>query len=869
MEILDDVAELQEQKGNADSKGLDPGTFSRICEEIQLQPSWRPDADKCCAYYDGNQMTAQELAEFEQRGIPPVVVNLIKPTTNLLLGLEAKMRRDWRVTADGDDWTEVAEAGSAKLAEVERETYADRACSEAYASEIKAGVGWVEVSRCGDPFRYPYRVAPVHRREVFWQWQAKEPDLSDAVYLVRRRWFPTDTILAFFPDHAEHINAAWSGNPLFMLERYRERSDLRREFNQEQAWSLADMEWRNTYTRQLCLFEVWHRTYKRGYVLKLPHKTVEFDKRNPIHAMLVDRGVVRPDRAVYTQLKRSIWLGPYKLVEGVHRTRKLPYVPFWGYREDISQIPYGVIRDWLSPQDEYNTRRAKLLWLLNAKRLTIDGDALDTDFNDIDDVLRELGRPDAAVVLNANRRNANAMKVESDLGLAAQQFNVLMQDREAFRHATGLYQPSEGSPGGEAKSGVALQTLVEQGDTGYAEINDNYRFGRRLVGESILDLIFEDMAGQQVDVVVGESGKRRTISLNKPVPHPEAPDMTILENDVTQARVKVALEDVPSTPAYRQQQNMMMSEVLKSCPPNLQAVILPYWLETTDLPKRAEMSKLIRKVLGLPDVSNDPEQEQAEMQVQAQAQAAAAELQQRAAMAEIAVKEAQAMKLQAEAQAAAQAIAPDNSGAEAMAMRQEFEGRAQELMGAHDEQLRGLQEQLTQVRAEADRKVADALSQAQAARDDGDLKIVIANIAKAQAIEVANIQAAAQRKADDVTAKLKAMSDEFKTQLKAVEDKRREDELKRREQEAAHEKKEEERRRKEEDARRKEDEKRAAEKSEEKESKDERGEKPEPQPIVVNVGPIVLPKQGGAKTIEIARPDGTKVTGKVTETEDD
>jgi hypothetical protein len=865
VEMFEDVAERQERNVSKPGAGLDVGTFGRIMEEIQLQPNWRTDADKCCSYYDGNQLTQQELTEFEQRGIPPVTINLIKPTVNLLLGLEAKTRRDWTVSPDDDRWEQVAQATAAKLKELERETMADRACSEAYGSEIKAGMGWVEVSRNGDPWSYPYRIEPVHRREMFWQWQAKKYDLSDATYQVRRRWFPRDTVIAFFPQHAEMIRTVGSGMPYYGMDLFQERNDLRREVAQEASWNVADMEWRNTATQMVCLFEVWHRTYKRGYVLKAPGKTVEYDKKNPYHQAVVSSGMLAPEPAVYTQLKRSIWLGPHKMAEGTPRRRKTPYVPFWGYREDMTGIPYGVIRDWLSPQDEYNARRAKLLWLLNAKRVLVDGDALDSEYNDLDDLMREVSRPDMLAVLNKNRANRDALKIESDLGLTAQQFNVLVQDREAFRYATGLYQPSEGDAGGQAKSGIALQTLVEQGDTGYAEINDNYRLSRRLVGESAVDLLFEDMRGQPVDVMVGESGKRRVISLNKPVAD-ESGVLQGIENNLDEARVKVVLEDTPSTATYKQQQNLMIGEVLKSLPPNLQAVLVPYWIEGTDLPKRLEMAKVMRKVLGLPEVSMDPEQEQADAMAAAQQQQMVQQLEMRGVMADIGVKEAQAMKFQAEAQKVQSEIGMTeggDGGAESMAMRQEYEGKVQEMVRAHEEQQRSITEQLTQIRAEADRKVADALSQASAAKSDQDYKIVIANIAREQAIEVAKAQAAAQQKTDDSSAQLKALRDEFAQKLKDMEIQRKEEKLQEKERAMAEAAKADERKRKEDEQRSKESEREKKEKEKESKAEEKGDDKPAMPPITINAQ-IVMPK-AGSKTIEIARPDGSKVTGTVKE----
>ncbi|KCV32915.1 hypothetical protein L490_5258, partial [Bordetella bronchiseptica 00-P-2796] len=128
----------------ADAGALSVSQLERWLDEIRNQPTWRREADKACDYYDGNQLDAETLARLEAKGLGPLVTNLIQPTVNAVLGMEAKTRTDWRVGGDDDQYQDVAEALSAKMHEAEREAQADTATSDAYASQIKAGFGVVE-----------------------------------------------------------------------------------------------------------------------------------------------------------------------------------------------------------------------------------------------------------------------------------------------------------------------------------------------------------------------------------------------------------------------------------------------------------------------------------------------------------------------------------------------------------------------------------------------------------------------------------------------------------------------------------------------------------------------------------------------------
>lgn len=590
--------------------GLNWMQYQRIIEEIRYQPNWRQEADKAADYYDGNQLDPETLAELEEKGMAPLLTNLIKPTVDMVLGMEAKTRSDWRCIADSEEFQDVAEAFSQKLHEAERETRADRACSDAYAGQIKTGLGWVEVSREADPFRYPYRVSTVHRREMFWDWVAKEPDLSDARYVVRKRWFDLDLVALHFPKYKDVLSAAlgrWGGN---WITAATESATLANAFDQERGMTVSDFEWINPRRQRICLFEIWYRTFVRGKILRLPDRVVEFDPKNQYHRFAVEQGMVAPETAVYARMNLSIWAGPHRIYDGKSERKRMPYVPFWGYREDLTNTPYGLIRGMVSPQDEVNARRRKLMNILSSKRIVADSDALDTRINSLRDVVDEVSRSDAVVALNPSRKNANGFKVETELGLSEQQFQIMEESKKSLQEAAGVYQAMLGKDS-NATSGFAINSLVEQGTTTLAEINDNYRYSRRLVGEMMVDLIRDDMVGRPIQVVCGEGARKRVIILNQPVQDPET-GMIDTINDVSKTQVKVALEDTPSTPSYRAQQLQMLGQVIQSMPPEAQALMAPSYLEMTELEDRHQLADQMRKMLGVStgeEGEEDPEKQ--------------------------------------------------------------------------------------------------------------------------------------------------------------------------------------------------------------------------------------------------------------------
>lgn len=678
---INDQLPMHEQTGIPGSPAgqLPADEFMKYVDETRAQPMFRVSMDRQVDYYDGNQLTPEVLSELENMGFSSLMTNLIKPAIDTVLGIEAKTRTDYRLVADDDAHQDVAEALSAKLKEVERESHANRACSDAYAGMVKAGIGWVHVTREADPFRYPYKAENVHRREMFWDWASKAPDLSDARYVIRQKWYPTEQVTAAMPQHAPLINASAGGWQPDWMQRARENTTLMNAWEQENRISVSAWEWRNIDNRRVALQECWYATYVRGLVMNLGDRTVEFDKRNPLHMAAIAAGVVNPEPAVYRKLRCSMWFGPHLLQDIDPGGNRLPYVPFWGFREDLTGVPYGLIRNMVPLQDEVNARRRKLMWLLSSKRVQIDSDALDARFNSFEDIVNEISRPDSMLVTNPGRQNQNnAIKIESDLGLSQQQFEILTEAKQGIQDAAGVFNSLMGKKDGGAQSGVAINGLIEQGSNTLGELNDNYRFARRMVGESLVDLIRADLKGKQVKVMTGPNeAKRKSIFLNTPKVD-EVTGIQYLENDTDKASVKVALEDVPTTPAYRAQQQMMLGEVVKSLPPQMQAPLIPFLIDATDLPKRHEMSALLRKALGQAAPDGEPQDPQV-AQLQQQLDQLHQQSQQMAQQYEQAVQEQSSKAQELGQQVQSLQLQAQNKSGELQLRQQELQLKGQEL----------------------------------------------------------------------------------------------------------------------------------------------------------------------------------------------
>lgn len=597
--------------GEDDQDALTLAQFTQYVQEINNQPPWRSVADREMDYYDGNQLDAEILQKQAAIGMPPAIEPLIGPAIDAVLGFEAKTRTDWRVLPDADkEGDDVADALNHKLNQAERHSKADKACSEAYKSQVSVGLGWVEVARESNPFKYPYRCQAIHRNEIWYDWLACG-DVDKMRYMIRRRWTDKDQAALQYPEQAELIRSAargWTGLDMNSSMDGGTSTDLAMSYAAERGWSIEEMQWRDVESRRVCLFEVWYRVWKRVAVMTLPDgRVVEVDIGNPVHVAALASGAVVPKMVVVPKMRRAIWMGPHRLDDGPtpYKHQKFPYVPFIGVLEDRTMKPYGLIRGMMYQQDAINAGTGKIRWGLAAVRTVRTKGAVMAD----DEAFRQqVARIDADIILDAAHMAKPGAKfeVDRDFQLNEQQYKMLADARLAIERSSRITSAFQGKQG-TARSGVQESTQVEQSVQALADMNDNFATARAEVGDLLLSLIIEDTIGKQETITIDGKGLKpdRTIALNVPT---QAEDgFEYLDNDVERTKIKVTLGDVPSTPTFRAQQLGALSEAFKSLPEKYQPIVLPHLLALMDVPDKRDIIEGIKNI----DQQQTPEQIQA------------------------------------------------------------------------------------------------------------------------------------------------------------------------------------------------------------------------------------------------------------------
>jgi hypothetical protein len=287
---------------------------------------------------------------------------------------------------------------------------------------------------------------------------------------------------------------------------------------------------------------------------------------------------------------------------------------------------------------------------------------------------------------------------------------------------------------------LAINSLVEQGSTTLAELNDNYRFARKHVGTLLLSLVKEDIGTAPYKVSIESNGQRHEVMLNQPMVDEDG--FTYLTNDVASTAMLVELEDVPDTPSFRIQQMTMLTEIVKSLPPEIQPLLADFMLRSTDLPFRHEAADRVAKALGL-----DQQQDPNAPDPAAAQEAAMAQFQQQQMQLQLEEQAAKVQKAQMEAQATQVKI--QNAQMDAATKMQMAQ---QKMVMSEDDHATSLDEQSLRM-----------VQEAQASEEDRQMKRIAAQEQQKQQVETHRMNTIAakekQRQASEAhKAKLRAMN---------------------------------------------------------------------------------------------------------------
>jgi len=643
-----------------ESRKLHSNLLGHYLAELDKQAGNRAEMAKDERFYDNDPWTDEEKFILAQRGQMATNYNVISTTLNWLIGTERRGRTDYKILARRKEGSAAAERKTELLKYLSDANNSEFASSQAFASAVKCGIGWLEAGwQADDEGGEPIYDRAESWRNILWDSLANAPDFSDGRFMFRTKWTDIDNAVALTPDREEMITTAAA-------------SSLNFGASLDQFGDEAMDEWENTASStarsapgmsatsrdRVRLIEGWFRKPAMTRVIVGGDFSGEiFDEFSEGHLRDVDAGRASIHKRVKMRTFVSLFTtaGLLYLAPSPYRHNRYPFTPIICYRKASDGSPYGLIRGMRDLQTHINKSASKAQYVLATNKTIMEKGAVD----DLEQYEEEAARPDAIIVVNPGKR----LEMNVDRDLAPAHLDLMSRMIQMVQQQSGVTDESLGRTT-NAVSGKAIVARQDQGALATAEPFDNLRFARKIHGEKMLSLTEQFMSEQKSFRITDQRGNPQYININ------DTP-----ENDITRTKADFIISEQSWHATMRQAGvEALMEFVARVAPgqPQVVMAILDLVAEGMDeLPNREEIVKRIRQITGMKDPDADPNAPKSpEEMAQEQAKAEADAMQKRGAMAEIAkmeneakLKAAQAEKAGADAQKVMEGLPLDRMSA--------------------------------------------------------------------------------------------------------------------------------------------------------------------------------------------------------------
>ena len=562
----------------------------------------RVEAERDRDYYDGYQWTDEEIAKLNKRKQPIVTINRIKPKVDFLLGMERQNRADPRAFPRTPEEEDGANAATDALRYVMDDQGWDRKRSESFENHLIEGACGMDV-RVVEKYDGDYCIElhPIRWDRMFGDPHSRERGWNDGKFKGQFLWMDLEDALERWPGKDSALEATIAGEASMVGQTYDDVPRVR---------------WADPKRKRVRVVEMW--TKEKGKVY-------------------------------YTAFTKA----------GILERMESPYVNEDGEQEDGFVFGscfidrdgnrYGVVRQWISIQDEINKRRSKAMHLLSVRQVKAEKGAVD----DVNKARQELAKPDGYVEVTPGMMFEELKNGD----MAAAQFQLL-QEAKAEIDSVGVNAALSGNDD-RSMSGRALIARSEQGLNELGPVFDNFKQFQLEVYRKVWNRVRQFWTAEKWIRVTDEEKNVKFVGLNQPMTlgeqlleelkrsgqritpemeqqakmDPQMQTIVGVKNNVAKLDVDIVIDDVPATAALQIEQFQTLADMAKSGVPIPPDVLI----ESSNLRNK---DKILKKMRG-------EDEQQVPPQIQQEMQAMQEQLQtlQQAAAEEIARRDAEIERL--------------------------------------------------------------------------------------------------------------------------------------------------------------------------------------------------------------------------------
>lgn len=517
-------------------------------------------------FYDGDQLSSEEKSTLASRGQPEVIVNLIQPRIDAVVGEFLSRRVMMRAFDKGSQDFEKAKFITEALRYVEQGSQFDDAEMDVAEDLFIGGIGWYKVSLEFDFLEPEIKISYRNNNDIILDRRCRRRDMKDAKRLWETVWVEKEDLIELYPKFKEEIENAmavttdsFTRNDLVGGKSWVDDDYQHSETNR--ADSNLDLETFIDKKRdRIRLINVWEREQKRiefAFHSKLDEQVVEVTdfSQDEISALKTNYPGIQFFTRNKWQINSAIFINDV-LLEDKKNVRphdseaKFPYARAVAKVDKDTKIPYGMVKIYIDPQKEYNKRRSKLLYKSMVNRIVMEKGAVDDE--DIERTRKEAARPDGVIVTNPQRQFA----IDKD---DPNQTDVYMlQLAQSEIEGVGVAKEFIGQQDSNL-SGKAIQLRQIDGNKMLRRSYAALRSARRQIFGIGLEEMQQFWTSEKL-IKITDDPKAGAIILNQKLTDPVTGEQFI-ENNLRLGKYDIKIDEDTETPNQRQENFVALTQL--------------------------------------------------------------------------------------------------------------------------------------------------------------------------------------------------------------------------------------------------------------------------------------------------------------------
>lgn len=545
----------------------------RFDRASMAQAPWAKIAKECVDFFEGRQWTPSDLRKLAEEKRPTVVLNMIRPVVNLVLGIFTQNRTDIKYMPAIDNTGTDAVAEILNKIGKSIDSFSDSRYTDTtwFMDGLFTGRGFIRTVL--DQTRNYYgevRDLSLDPFSTFPDPDGQDYDLNKSGFLFFSRWLSLDDIRKTYPPEAFDFLSRWIGAGAFQAispssyywggENVRPPTrfggdmvgpDSVFAIGYDRFWNYFD-----PVQKTIRMLECEHRIavpvrhfvdVETGDMAPIPD---EWDRERIVYAMERALAVGNPwrittqmrDKVRWTQMMGDLIVyDEWSLYENFSITGYFPY-----FRRGTTQ---GMIEPLLDPQRELNKRNASRLDIL--MRMVNSGIVIEKNTIDkaTEEQLERYGSKPGQVIKYDSKGGTLSPPKQLDPPVAPEEFKRLqVESEEAISKISGVNQSALGNLD-VAQSGRAIESRQRQAIVGVEPYIVNYQQSKMLIGRRRLEVIQRYYREPRVMRIIGDDGKPETFEINL---H-QAATGTII-NDITVGKYEVVVDTTPLSASFLEAQ---------------------------------------------------------------------------------------------------------------------------------------------------------------------------------------------------------------------------------------------------------------------------------------------------------------------------